>query len=153
MFVLCVCIRYYHIYLKYPLMETTIGNNERRKRKKRILVVDDEPDITYILKTSLEDTGLFKVDTFNDPELALSTFKSGYYDFLVIDIRMPKMSGYEFYDKIKDIDGKVKSCFITAYKINYQALREQFPTLEMECYAKPLEIDDLVRKINIELAN
>jgi len=52
-----------------------------------------------------------------------------------------------------NIDGKVKSCFITAYEINYQALREQFPTLEMECYAKPLEIDDLVRKINIELAN
>jgi CheY-like chemotaxis protein len=127
------------------------------KRKKRILVVDDEPDITYILKTSLEDTGLFKVDSFNDPELALSAFKSGYYDFLLIDIRMPKMSGYEFYDKIKDFDGKVKSCFITAYEINYQALREQFPTLdptlEMECYAKPLEIDDLVRKINIELVN
>jgi two-component SAPR family response regulator len=72
---------------------------------------------------------------------------------LLIDIRMPKMSGYEFYDEIKDIDGKVKSCFITAYEINYQALREQFPTLEMECYAKPLEIDDLVRKINIELVN
>ena len=120
-------------------------------RKKRILVVDDEPDLTYTLKIGLEDTGSFEVDAFNDPELALSTFKSGYYDFLVIDIRMPKMSGYEFYDKIKDIDGKVKSCFITAYEINYQALREQFPTLEMECYAKPLEISELVRKINTEL--
>jgi CheY-like chemotaxis protein len=127
-----------------------IRSNES-KRKKRILVVDDVPDITYILKIGLEDTGLFKVDTFNDPELALSVFKPGNYDFLLIDIRMPKMSGYEFYDKIRAIDSKVKACFITAYEINYIALRELFPTLEMECYTKPLEIDDLVKRINMEL--
>ena len=84
-----------------------IRSNER-KRKKRILVVDDVPDITYILKIGLEDTGLFKVDTFNDPELALSVFKPGNYDFLLIDIRMPKMNGYEFYDKIRAIDSKVR---------------------------------------------
>lgn len=121
------------------------------KRKKRILVVDDEPDLTYTLKLSLEDTGSFEVDAFNDPELALSAFKPGKYDFLLIDVKMPKMNGYELYDKIRDIDSKVKSCFITAYEINYQALREQFPTREMECYAKPLEISELVRKINTEL--
>ena len=121
------------------------------KRKKRILVVDDEPDLTYTLKLGLEDTGSFEVDAFNDPELALSAFKPGNYDFLLIDIRMPKMNGYDLYDKIRAIDSKVKSCFITAYEINYQALREQFRLLKMECYAKPLEIDDLVRKINEEL--
>ena len=121
------------------------------KRKKRILVVDDEPDLTYTLKLGLEETGSFEVDAFNDPELALSAFKPGNYDFLLIDIRMPKMSGYDLYDKIRAVDSKVKSCFITAYEINYQALREQFPLLKMECYAKPLEIDDLVRKINEEL--
>ena len=61
------------------------------------------------------------------------------------------MSGYDLYDNIKKIDSKVKSCFITAYEINYQALREQFPTLELECYAKPIEINELMRKINEEL--
>lgn len=135
-------------------METTIEENDRRegnKNKKKILVVDDEPDLTFILKTGLEDTGLFEVYTFNDPELALSSFTPYYYDFLLIDVRMPKMNGYELYDKLRDIDSKVKCCFITAYEINYQAIRECFPTLEMECYAKPLEIDDLIRKINREL--
>ena len=128
-----------------------IIKTSENKRKKRILLVDDEPDLTYTLKLGLEDTGSFEVDAFNDPELALSAFKPGNYDFLLIDIRMPKMSGYDLYDKIRAIDSKVKSCFITAYEINYQALREQFPLLKMECYAKPLEIDDLVRKINEEL--
>ena len=127
-----------------------IKTNEN-ERKKRILVVDDEPDLTYTLKIVLEDTGSFELYAFNDPELALSAFKPGKYDFLLIDVKMPKMNGYKLYDKIRDIDSKVKSCFITAYEINYQALREQFPTLEMECYAKPLEISELVRKINTEL--
>jgi two-component system response regulator ChvI len=119
--------------------------------KKRILVVDDEPDVTFTLKKGLENSGLFEVNTFNDPELALLNFKPGFYDFLLIDIRMPNMNGYDLYDKIKNIDNKVKACFISAYEINYRALREQFPLIEMECYAKPIDIDDLIRRINAEL--
>jgi CheY-like chemotaxis protein len=127
-------------------------NKQREKSmKRRILVVDDEPDITFTLKEGLEKSGLFDVETFTDSSLALSNFKSGYYDFLLIDIRMPKIGGYELYDKIRTIDGKVKACFISAYNVNYQALREQFPTLKLECYAKPLEIDELIRKITEEL--
>ncbi len=86
------------------------------KRKRRILVVDDESDITFTLKKGLENSGLFEVDVSNDPLEVLSNFKPGYYDFLLIDIRMPKIGGYELYDKIRDIDSKVKSCFITAMK-------------------------------------
>ena len=119
--------------------------------QRRILVVDDEPDITFTLKKGLENSGMFEVDVFNDPQEALSNFKPNYYDFLLLDIRMPHMSGYDLYDNIKKIDSKVKSCFISAYEINYQALREQFPTLEMECYAKPIEINELIRKISEEL--
>ena len=123
----------------------------KTKTKRRILVVDDEPDITFTLKKGLENSGMFEVDTFNVPQQALSSLKPDYYDFLLIDIKMPQMSGYDLYDNIKKIDSKVKSCFISAYEINYQVLREQFPTLEMECYAKPIEINELIRKINEEL--
>ena len=126
-------------------------NEQQESTKKRILVLDDEPDITFTLKEGLEKSGLFDVETFTDPSSALSNFKSGYYDFLLIDIRMPKIDGYELYDKIRAIDAKVKACFISAYNVNYKALREQFPTIKMECYAKPLEIDELIRKITDEL--
>jgi CheY-like chemotaxis protein len=126
-------------------------NEQQESTKKRILVVDDEPDITFTLKEGLEKSGLFDVETFTDPSSALSNFKSGYYDFLLIDIRMPKIDGYELYDKIRAIDARVKACFISAYNVNYKALREQFPTIKMECYAKPLEIDELIRKITDEL--
>ena len=122
---------------------------ETIRRKRRILVVDDEPDVIITLRLGLEDTGLFEVYPFTNSELALMNFKSGFYDFLLIDIVMPKMNGYELYDKIKGIDDKVKVCFISAYEIDYDALREQFPSLEMECHMKkPIQIDNLVMRIN-----
>jgi two-component system, OmpR family, response regulator ChvI len=119
---------------------------------RRILVVDDDPDITLTLKTGLEPSGLLQVDTFNDPELALSSFKPDVYDLALLDLRMPKMYGHELYDEMKKIDGRLKVCFMTATYQNYEALRAAFPTIEIECYIqKPVEIKDLVRRINAEL--
>ena len=122
------------------------------KTKKRVLIVDDDPDILAVYKQGLEDYGLFEVETFADPEETLSNFRSGLYDCLLIDIRMPKMDGFQLYDRMKDIDNKVKVCFITAYEVNYEALRKVFPTLGLECFIqKPIELSQLVRKINAEL--
>ena len=120
--------------------------------RRRILVVDDNPDVTFTVKTGLEASGLFEVDTFNDPELALSSFKPGLYDLALLDFRMLKMYGYELYDEMKKIDDKLKICFMTATYQDYEALRAAFPTVEVECYIqKPVEIKDLARRINAEL--
>jgi two-component system, OmpR family, response regulator ChvI len=125
-------------------------NSNTHKRK--ILAVDDSPDITLTVKVGLEDSGLFEVHTFNDPEIALSNFKPGLYDLALLDMRMPKMYGHELYDEMKKIDGRLKVCFMTATYLNYEALRAAFPTIEIECYIqKPVEIKDLVRRINAEL--
>jgi DNA-binding response OmpR family regulator len=50
---------------------------------KRILIIDDEADITFALKQALTDNGFEQVDTFNDPLLALRSFKGLF--FLVIE--------------------------------------------------------------------
>ena len=55
---------------------------------KRIAVVDDEPDITNVLKKGLERNG-FTVDTSNDPQATLASIRPGYYDLVIIDIQMP----------------------------------------------------------------
>jgi DNA-binding response OmpR family regulator len=68
---------------------------------KNILLVDDEPDITFTLKDILEDNGGFKVDTFTDPTIALKSYKINFYDIIILDIKMPKMDGFELYIKIR----------------------------------------------------
>ena len=121
-------------------------------KRKRILIVDDDRDILTTYKKGLEQSGLFEVDTFDDPEEALSNFKSGLYDCLIIDIRLPKIDGFELYDRMKAIDDKVKICFITAYEVNYRALRQVFPEPILECFIqKPIEIGKLVERIKSEL--
>jgi DNA-binding response OmpR family regulator len=115
-------------------------------------VVDDNPDITLTVKTGLEASGSFEVDSFNDSELAVSSFKPGVYNLALLDFKMPKMYGYELYDEMKKIDNRLKVCFMTATYQDYEALRAAFPTVEVECYIqKPVEIKDLVRRISVEL--
>ena len=56
----------------------------------------------------------FEIDSYNDPLLALSNFKPDLYGLALLDIRMPKMNGFESYKKITDIDNIIQVCFITA---------------------------------------
>jgi CheY-like chemotaxis protein len=125
------------------------------------IVVDDEPDITLIFALGLEDNG-FKVDAFNDPIQALSNFKSGLYDLALLDYKMPNMNGFELYREIRKIDHNVKVCFVTAFELYYEELKDKFqPSLtassehkeeDVKCFIpNPVDIDDLVIRINEEL--
>jgi two-component system response regulator ChvI len=78
------------------------------------MVVDFEYDVTCSIKRTLEDTGLFKVDSFNNPAQALSSFASNPYDLVILDIRMREMDGFELYRKIKMQNRKVKVCFLSS---------------------------------------
>lgn len=51
-------------------------------KKGSILIVDDDPEITESFGLVLEDSGLFLVEKFTDPMLALSNFKPDTYDLL-----------------------------------------------------------------------
>lgn len=119
---------------------------------RKILVVDDEPDITTSVKNGLERKG-FEVHTRNDPLKALENFKPDVYDLMLIDIRMPKMNGFELYREIKKKnDSKAKICFFTAFEVYYEEFRKMFPNLEVKCFIrKPITINDLVAHINSEL--
>jgi DNA-binding response OmpR family regulator len=130
---------------------------EEDDKKKRILIVDDEVDITNSFSLALEDSGLFEADTYNDPLVALSNYRPNFYDLLLLAIQMPKMNGFELHQKIRKMDNKVKVCFISSYNVDYTALGEQIPSLELDCFIskniirKPIEISKLIKRIESEL--
>ncbi len=150
-----------------------VTSNNRR----RILVVDDEQDVTFFLKEALEDYGGFDVVTFNDPLLALSSFnnqdkqnKPSMYDLILLDIRMPKMDGFELYQelqrRIDSEDGtsmsnndqskkgnRTKICFMTAFEVYFEALKELFPdSYSSICFIKkPSSVQDLIKSITKEI--
>ena len=113
-------------------------------------MVDDEPDITYTLKTTLEDSEFFHVDTFNDAELALSVFRSGLYDLAVLDIRMPEMDGFQLCRKLRSIDYKIKICFLTTTDLHYYTETDSdiINDLGKDCFvSKPVDNEDLVGRL------
>jgi DNA-binding response OmpR family regulator len=129
-----------------------ISNNKIKK----ILLVDDEPDITFTIKSMLNDTG-FQVDTFNDPITPLKSYRSNFYDLVILDIKMPKMDGFELYIKIREKDPKVKICFLTAIATFNEEFRnarsEVGRIIAEECFIqKPITTEDLIRKL-IDIMN
>ena len=120
---------------------------------KRIAVVDDEPDITNVLKKGLERNG-FTVDTFNDPQAALASIPSRYYDLVIIDIRMPRINGFDLYRQLKKRDSGVKVCFLTAFQIYYEEFKMLFPNIEVKAFIrKPVSISNLVNQINAAITS
>jgi DNA-binding NtrC family response regulator len=117
---------------------------------KDILFIDDEKDVTLTIKTILEETGLFHVDIFNDPDLALKRFKPNFYALVIIDIMMPKMGGFELYEQLKRLDSNLRVCFLTASEMYHQEVREvEHCALNEDLFLqKPISNEDLVREID-----
>ena len=123
-----------------------MGDEERRIR---ILAVDDEPDLTMLCRMSLEHYG-FEVDTFNDPQEALSKFKPGSYDLIILDIKMPKMDGFELYHEIRKKDNNANICFLTASELYYEEFRKkEYYALDKSMFIrKPIDNEELVNEVN-----
>jgi DNA-binding response OmpR family regulator len=113
-------------------------------------LVDDEPDITRLVRTVLESNSEFVVDSYTDPTLALSNFKPGLYDLLLLDIKMPKMNGFDLCQKMKEIDSNVKMCFLTASELFYEEYRrlDAYPRLDKAYFIqKPFRSEELIRQL------
>jgi two-component system catabolic regulation response regulator CreB/two-component system response regulator ChvI len=120
-------------------------------KKKKVMIVDDELDLSLLLKTLLEENN-FRVDWYTDPVLALNKFKRNFYDLLLLDIKMPKMNGFELYRELKKIEKRVKVCFLTALTelYEYDKFKEEVSPKEDERYfiPKPIENEDLIKRVN-----
>jgi DNA-binding response OmpR family regulator len=124
-------------------------HQKKQQKQRKILAVDDEPDLTKLCSLALEYHG-FKVDTFNDPQEALSNYKPGYYDLVILDIKMPKMDGFELYDKIKKKDRKAKVCFLTASELYYEEFRKkEYCALDRDLFIrKPIDNEELLKEVS-----
>jgi DNA-binding response OmpR family regulator len=113
----------------------------------RILVVDDDPNITFTFKKILEKRG-FEVDTYSDPNKAASNFKPGLYSVALIDIRMPGMNGFQLYRHIRGGDSAIKVCFVTAYEISKEEVGNPTADGSVTFLKKPIGMEELIEKVS-----
>ncbi len=69
--------------------------------KAKILVVYDEPNVTYTLKATLEETGFFTFIHSMNQILCCQILDLNMYDLAILDIRMPQMNGFELFHEIR----------------------------------------------------
>src|ERR671939_1540810 len=127
-----------------------------QRQTNRILLVDDESDHCLTYQMVLQDAG-FECVSYTDSVKALQEFKADYYGLVILDIRMPKLNGFAFCVKIREIDKHVKIVFITAgelYDGNF--IKQYYPKLSNDVnitrVQKPIGNDELVKIVNMTIA-
>ena len=118
-----------------------------REPASKLLLIDDDQDITIIMKIGLEKAG-YSVDVYNDPKRALDNFKPNYYDRIISDIRMPSMNGFELARKIWAIDSSADICFLSSFEIHENEAKKLFSNDKDHCFLKkPVTPSQLVKHI------
>lgn len=115
--------------------------------KRRILIIDDDPDINNLFKLFLEHDGS-QINAYPDPVDALYTFRKNTFDLILLDLKMPKMSGMLLYQKLRNIDPPLLFCFITGDKEYIQPLKKNIAEIEKIAIYKPILLSDLRNKVN-----
>lgn len=113
------------------------------------MVVDDEVDILNVLESGLKSNG-FKVIAFSDPTEALQHFKSNLesINMVITDVRMPKMSGFQFARRIKELREEVRVILISAFEINKNEFDKVFPSTHIDgILTKPFHINELLEAL------
>jgi CheY-like chemotaxis protein len=115
-----------------------------------ILVVDDEKNIRLLYKAELEDEG-YKVLTASNGLEALDVLKKETVDLVLLDIKMPEMSGSEFLRYIRQFNQTLPIIISTAYG---DQVSQDFSAWLSDDYAlKTADLTEIKTKIKETLAD
>jgi len=116
-------------------------------KKYNLLIVDDEEYLRTILETELSESGEFAVDTAADGSQAINSIQRKVYDVILLDIRMPRVSGMEVLQFVHEYSPTTQVIILT----NYADIKVAIQTIKMGAYdflAKPYDIDELFNTIH-----
>ncbi|MBD3230816.1 MAG: response regulator [Candidatus Lokiarchaeota archaeon] len=112
-----------------------------------ILVVDDEPDIVELARRLLEMEN-YRVIVAYDGEEALDKVNSEKIDLILLDIRIPKINGYEICKIIKDEFGKKIKIIMFTVKVKEKDRRKSVKVGADDYFIKPFNGESLINVIN-----
>jgi len=122
--------------------------------KKRILVIDDEQDLTKLIKLNLEKTGKYEVRTEHNGLLGVIAAKQFKPNLILLDIMMPGVDGVEVCNRLdseKDTKG-IPIVFLTAL-ISAEEVNDKRGIIAGHPFiAKPIDIEQLIDAIEKNLS-
>jgi DNA-binding NtrC family response regulator len=124
--------------------------NSESQPKNTVFLVDDEPDITSVMKMILEQNG-FVVHAFNDPKQSLEEFRVNGKDCTVVlsDIRMPRMNGFQLARQVSHLRPDVRIVLMTSFEIQKEEFEKMFPSIDIAAFLKkPVSQKKLIDTLN-----
>ena len=115
-------------------------------RNRFLLVVDDDDAITDLLKAILDAKGV--VDCASDGKEALEKFNAKHYDVIVMDVDMPRMGGFEFYEKAAKEHADLRERILFFTGDTSEARLAFFRENGLKYLAKPALIEDIVNAVS-----
>ena len=116
---------------------------------KHILIVEDEEGILQFLKQGLEEEN-YQVSTANNGLDGYNLFHKEKFDLVLLDWMLPKMTGLEVCQKIRETNIKTPIIFLTA-KDTVQETVEGLKNGANDYIKKPFSFDELVERIKVQL--
>jgi two-component system, NtrC family, response regulator AtoC len=116
-------------------------------KKYHLLIVDDEEPLRVILESELSESEEFTVDTAEDGGVAINKIQQKVYDVILLDIRMPRVSGTEVLSFVQEYSPTTQVIILT----NYADVKTAIQTIKLGAYdflAKPYDIDELFNTIH-----
>jgi len=117
--------------------------------KVAILIVDDDPSITEVLKLILEARG-YEVDTASTGNEAIEKSKSKVYNLAILDIRLPDMEGTKLLKAMRDSSPKMVKIMLTGYPQLQNAI-EALNNGADAYFVKPADPEKLLKKVEEKL--
>jgi len=112
----------------------------------KIMHIEDDPDTQKAVKDILQTEG-YKVTSYSSGQKGISAIKKDKPDIILLDIMMPKMSGWDAFEKIKKIDKKAKIIFLTVLEISRERLNKLKKDGITDYITKPFTSTELISRI------
>ena len=112
---------------------------------KRILLVEDEENLHFAIKLNLEMEGYNVISVFNGKN-AITKFKEGRFDLLILDVMLPEMNGFDICESIRLENDSIPVLFLTAKSSNDDKIKG----LKMadDYLTKPFNLKELLLRVN-----
>ncbi|WP_418185654.1 response regulator transcription factor [Aliarcobacter vitoriensis] len=116
----------------------------------KILIVEDEQKLANLIKSSIKEL-FFKISIAKDGEEGLKKFKSFKPDIIISDIMMPKLTGLEMSQKIKEQNSSIPIIILSAYS-QKEMLLKAIDLGISKYFIKPFDIESFIEYLK-EISN
>ena len=119
--------------------------------KTRVLIIDDEENLTQLLKMNLETMGNFEMLACNSPKEGLAFARTQKPDVVILDLMMPEMDGTEVAARLMENPATqdIPIVFLTALADRGQMEKSGGNVAGREMLAKPVSMAEIIKKIEL----